>query len=162
MLNFNIHWKGCPHRHLPRIRVASSRRASVHSRSIAHVAAEDAFRRPLTSELELERKKQRSALLRRRLRRSCSSLAAVRTRKLASLRARQHIHAFGWDTDIASKANTAKSSSSPSLIKARAGNRPPTLPQECPTSSTLSHCHDGPVGSIRRRSKPVHRVNEYS
>ncbi|KAF4627669.1 hypothetical protein G7Y89_g10487 [Cudoniella acicularis] len=81
MPHFNIHWKGCPHRRLPRIRSAS---VGSRSRSLAQIAAEEVRRRPLSAELERERRKQRLANRRRQGRSSKTSSAAVQVRKRSS------------------------------------------------------------------------------
>jgi hypothetical protein len=65
MPQFNIHWKGCPHRHLPRIRVASSSYGTVQGRSHAHIAAQDVVKLPLGLALEKSRQQQRIRACRR-------------------------------------------------------------------------------------------------
>lgn len=161
MPNFNIYWKGYPHRRLPRIRVVPTRGTSVRTRSTVRAAATDTIRRPLGPELEREWKKQRFAFRRRRARKSRSSSSAVRTRKLASLRARQHIQVFGWDPEVASKVDTLKISSHSSSIKPRAEFTPPADPLDTATQTTVIDSHDGAAGSICR-PKPVERGNIYS
>lgn len=168
MLNFNIHWKGHPHRRLPRIRIAPIRGTSVRSSSIPGIVAVDSIqlRRPLGPNLERERKKQRFAFRRRRSRKSCSSSSALRTRKLASLRARQHIQVFGWDPEAASKVDTLRGSRYPSSTKLRADFRPPENPQDTASGTTIIDSHDGASGSVCRpifSTKPViQRENLYS
>jgi hypothetical protein len=109
MPNIKIHWKGCPHHRLPRIRVASTPRNSVRTRS--QLAAEQVLRVPLGIPLDQARKKQRfnfRRFPRRRVRRSSRSTgtsSVVRTRRRASQRARQHIQAFGWGTSQAELAS---------------------------------------------------------
>ena len=164
MPNFNIHWRGYPHRHLPRIRVASSSGTSVRSRRVPRIAVADSNRQPLGAELERQRKKQRFIIRRHRSRKSrCSS--AARARKHASLTARQHIQVFGWDAEIASRANTLHTESVPSSIKARAGSRPPVAPvspQETISQTTVIDSHDGAGSSAFRCKKTPQPENLYS
>ena len=159
MPGFNIHWKGCPHRRFPRIRVASSSRTSIRSRTIAQLAAEEVVRSPLSTALEQERKRQLFRLRHRRaLRRSRGSSAILRTRKRASQRARQHIQVFGWNPDIASKVNTENTGSKPSSTTARAGSRSGNTI----TGSTVIDSNDGAAASITRKPKNTQPENLYS
>jgi hypothetical protein len=107
MPNIKIHWKGRPHHHLPRIRVASTPRNSVRSRS--QLAAEQVLRVPLGNSLLQARKKQRFNFRFRRRRgrssRSTGTSAVVRSRRHAIQRARQHIQVFGWAASQAKLAN---------------------------------------------------------
>jgi hypothetical protein len=159
MPNFNVHWKGCPHRHLPRIRVASISRTSIQSQTVAQVAAEDVVRSPLSTALEQERKKQLFRLRRRRaLRSSRGSSAALRARNRVSQRARQHIQVFRWNAGIASTVNSENTGSKPSSTTARAGSRSGNTV----TGSTLIDSNDGAVASIIRPLKNNQPENLYS
>lgn len=108
MPNIKIHWKGCPHHRLPRIRVASTPRNSVRTRS--QLAAEQVLQVPLGKPLDQARKKQRINFRRFGRRRGRSSRSTgissvVRSRRHASRRARHHIQAFGWGTSQAELAS---------------------------------------------------------
>jgi hypothetical protein len=144
MPNFNIHWKGYPHRRLPRIRVASTSGTTVRSRSIPRIVTADSI------QLERERKKQRFAFRRRQARQSRSSSSAARARKHASLRARQHIQVFGWDANIASKASTIKTKSVASAIRAPQQPPTPTAPEDTFSQTTVIDSNDGAAASACR------------
>ncbi len=108
MPNIKIHWKGCPHHRLPRIRVASTPRTSVRTRS--QLAAEQVLRVPLGRPLDEARKKQRFHFRhfrrgRGRSSRSNGTSSVARSRRRASWRARHHIQAFGWGTSQAELAS---------------------------------------------------------
>ena len=149
---FNIHWKGCPHRHLPHVRTASTPRSSIRGESIARVAAEEVVRSPLSAALEQERKKQLLKLRRRRASRlSRGSSAVLRSRKRASQRAGQHIQVFGWNTDIASRLNTDYTASQPTYITARADSRS----GDTVTRGTVIDSNDGAAASnLTKPGKP--------
>ena len=72
MPQFNIHWKGCPHHHLPRIRVASCPKGNHSPRSLSHLATQDIVRSTFGSHLEKARLEQRTNTRRER-RRICRS-----------------------------------------------------------------------------------------
>ncbi|CAG8950429.1 hypothetical protein HYFRA_00006925, partial [Hymenoscyphus fraxineus] len=93
MPSFNIHWRGCPHRHLPRIPSTSIRRASPASQSVAQTAAEDVMRSPLDPALQQERRKQRSKVRSRRSRSSRCS-ATTLSRRRVSHRTSRNTHSF--------------------------------------------------------------------
>ena len=165
MPNFNIHWRGYPHRHLPRIRVASPTRASVRSGHTTRFAPRDSISHSLRDKLERERKKQKFAFRRRRGRKSRSTSSVGKARKHASLRARQHIQVFGWDTAVASKANTPHNESAPSSIKAREGSRSPPTPAisgDNITQTTVIDSHDGAASSAFRCRKTTQPEKLYS
>jgi len=110
MPNIKIYWKGYPHHRLPRVRVASTPRNSVRTRS--QLAAEQVVGVPFGNSLEEAREKLRFnwRLRRRRRRRARSSRSAgastvVQSRRHASQRARQHIQVFGWGASQAKLAN---------------------------------------------------------
>ena len=158
---FNIHWKGCPH-HLPRIRTASSRSASIRGWNAAHTAAEDVFRLPISSAFQLLRKKQKAK--RRQLSRSShSSAAAVRARKRASVRARRDIQVFGWDSPRGALTNSSlRTRSAPSSIKANARAKPQSQPQNFVNGSTVGDSTDGALNSLLGPSKATKPENQYS
>jgi hypothetical protein len=164
MPSFNVHWKGCPHHRLPRIRVASTPRTSIRTRS--QIAAEQALRIPLGTALEEARKKQRFnfRFRRRRGRRSRSTSTIVRARKHASQRARQHIQVFGWGTsqaEPASRYTIRSTGSGRPPNRTRAGTRhSPALENQCPEDSILPST-DGAASSSVRRAKAYKREPEY-
>jgi hypothetical protein len=165
MPNLNIHWKGYPHRRLPHIRAISTSSTSVRSRSIPRIVGADIIRRPLGAPLERERRNQRFPFRRRRARKSRSSSSAARGRTQASLTARQHIQVFGWDTDIARKANTPNTKSGASSIKARAEPQSPVAPtalKDIISKTTAIDSHDGAGSSSFRCRKPTQPENPYS
>lgn len=134
MSQLNPHWKGCPHHHLPRInRVSSGRRASARSRSISHA-------RPA-----LEKRKRdffrgfRIPLRRALSRRTSHSSATRQARRRASLRARHHIQAFGWNTDLAGQTSTERSTST---IRAEPGSSQFSTPQDTIAGITITETTD--------------------
>ncbi|RDW77071.1 hypothetical protein BP6252_05124 [Coleophoma cylindrospora] len=95
MPNFNINWRGCPH-HLPRIGLASPQHASFHN-TASQIAAQNAFKQPLTAPLERLRKKQRQRVRRRRDRASRNSTNAIHAELVAVRALRRELQALGWD-----------------------------------------------------------------
>jgi len=164
MQNIKIHWKGYPHHRLPRIRVASSPRNSVRTRS--QLAAEQVLRAPLGSSIEQERKKHRFnwRLRRRRGRssRSAGTLAVVRSRRHAIQRARQHIQVFGWGASQAELANRGTFETA-SITKPHAPGRVGTTsgPQNRhPQPDSVIPSTDGAASSSIRRVKAYTRQPE--
>jgi hypothetical protein len=105
MPQFNIHWKGCPHRHLPRIRVASPHYGTVCSRHFAHIAALEAGQLPYSLALQRARVQQRIRI-RRGKHRARGSLGGIIALRQTSQRAMPNIQTLGLESpqeDIASK-----------------------------------------------------------
>jgi hypothetical protein len=94
MPQFNIHWKGCPHRHLPRIRVASPHYGTTASRHFARIAALEACQLPYSLALQRARLQQRIRI-RRRKQRSWESLKGITTPRRMSQRAMSNIWLSG-------------------------------------------------------------------
>jgi hypothetical protein len=165
MNNLGIHWRGYPHRRLPRIRVVSNRRLSAYNPSIAHAAAENASRYRLGSALEQERRKDQKPRIhkfgfrRRRNRSSRSSRStaiATRARRRASVRARHNIQIFGWNTpeaEISSRVSTEKANSGHCLSKKRPTSISVTPLREVQTEIIAVDSKDGASGSIFRKSR---------
>jgi hypothetical protein len=154
MPNFNIHWKGHPRRRLPRIRVASASRASIHSRSVTRTATQKSLRVLLGGIVVQDRKTGgfRLRFRRRRGRSSRSTSSAVQARGRASQRAQQNIQAFGWTAsgaELASKVTSERVESRGSSVSARAGSETPQVqdPSESGIPST-----DGAGSSTVRKS----------
>jgi hypothetical protein len=153
MPNIKIHWKGCPHHRLPRVRVASTPRNSVRIRS--QLAAEQVLRVPLGSSLEQARKKQRfNFRLRRRRGRSSRSTgrsAVVRSRRHASQRARQHIQVFGWgasQAELASRRTFETASIRPQ--SSRSVGTTPGLRNQQPQDSVIPSTDGAGSSSVRQ------------
>lgn len=89
---FRIHWKGCPHRHLPRIRLRSWPSSLTRSRR-AQDAAEAVNLLPFSPPLVKARQKQRIKARRKQYRPKTSSNETT-----VSIRAIQNIEVFGWDS----------------------------------------------------------------
>jgi hypothetical protein len=162
MPNIKIHWKGSPHHRLPRIRVPSTPRNSVRTRS--QLAAEQVLRLPLGSSLEQARKKQRfNFRLRRRRGRSSRSTgrsAVVRSRRHASQRARQHIQVFGWgasQAELASRRTFETASIRPQ--SSRSVGTTPGFRNQQPQDSVIPST-DGAASSLARRAKACTREPE--
>lgn len=94
MPHFNIHWKGCPHRHLPRIRVASPHYGTTASRRFAHIAALEVCQLPYSLAFQRARLQQRIRV-RRRKQISRASLESITTPRRISQRARSNIWLSG-------------------------------------------------------------------
>jgi len=149
----NIHWKGYPHHRLPRIKLPSARPPTVRSRSNSQAGA----RSPLGPTLA-QRKKPRFRIRRRRAL-TRSSSAALQTRRRASLRARQNIQVFGWNTDLAGLASSARSTST-----IRPTAKPKKFaPTQNITSSTVVEFEstDGAASSSISKVKPQQRENAH-
>lgn len=151
----DIHWKGRPHRRLPRIRLPSNRRTPTRSRSNSHAGPLGKRKKPL---FRIRRKKSpsshTSSIIRARKRES------LRARKHASLRARQNVQAFGWDSELGGQVSTAKSAST---IKPGRKSNTLVVPQNNITDSTVIEFDstDGAASSaIRAVKRP--QENTYS
>jgi len=160
MPNFSIHWKGCPHHRLPRIRVASTPRTSIRTRS--QIAAEQALRIPLGTALEEARKRQRFNLRfrRRRGRSSKSTSTVVRSRRQASQRARQHIQVFGWGTsraELASRYTIGSTGSGRPPNRPRASAKSSAALQNQPPRDSIVPSTDGAASSSLRQVKVYKR-----
>jgi hypothetical protein len=162
MPNFNIHWKGCPHRRLPRIRVASTPHTSI--RTCSQIASKQVLQIPLGGALEQARKKQGfNFRLRRRRGRSSRSTSAVRSRRQAAQRARQHIQVFGWGTsqaDLASKPTFETSALDSSSIRAKVGTRSSAVRRNPRPQSSVILSLDGAARSSIRRIRAYKREPE--
>ncbi|RDW64175.1 hypothetical protein BP5796_10677 [Coleophoma crateriformis] len=95
MPNLYMNWKGCP-RHLPRIGLASPQHASFHN-TASHIAAQNAFKQPLTAPLERLRRRQRQRVRRKRDRASRNSTNAIHAELVAVRALRRELQALGWD-----------------------------------------------------------------
>ncbi|KAE9381323.1 hypothetical protein N431DRAFT_457922 [Stipitochalara longipes BDJ] len=164
MPNIKLHWKGYPHHRLPRIRVASTPRNSVRTRS--QLAAEQVLRAPLGDSIEQARKNYRlNWRLRRRRGRSSRSVgisAAVRSRRHAIQRARQHIQVFGWGASQAELASRGTFETA-SVIKPQASRRvgiTAGLRIAQPKPDSVIPSTDGAASSSVRRVKAYTREPE--
>jgi len=86
MPQFNIHWKGYPHRHLPRIRVTSPHYGTVRGPHYAHFAALNACQLPYS--LDLQRARQQQDI---RIRRKKQNIRGSLRRIMASSRLSRQI-----------------------------------------------------------------------
>ena len=159
MPNLSIHWKGYPQRRLPRIRVRSISRTPVRLRSIHRIVPADSFRQPMGAQYRRDCKKQKFCFRRHRGRKSRSSSSVARARSHASVRARQHLQVFGWDADIASKANTSKTKLLPSSVSA---SQPSAAPEKTLSQTTVIASNDGAGGSACRSRRPTEPERLYS
>jgi hypothetical protein len=94
MLQFNIFWKGCPHRHLPSIRVASPHYGSTASRQYAHIAALEVCRLPYSLAFKKARLRERTRI-RRSKQRSRGTLGGIITPKRIPQRAMSNLWLSG-------------------------------------------------------------------
>lgn len=159
MPQLNIHWKGYPRYHLPQIRVVSANRPSFPSRSIRSISqhtAEQAFLKAITP-VTSERRKSRFKIhfRRRKGRSSKSSSSVVRARRRVSVRARQNIQVFGWDTplaDLASRVTTEKTGTKSSFSPSpKTINLIPEAIDVDPTLTTILTTTDGAGSSVLKR-----------
>jgi hypothetical protein len=97
MQQLNIHWKGYPHHHLPRIRVASSHQSSAHDHFRSQPASGNAIRLPFSLEPEKCREKQR-ATVRPQKRSSRHSSGDATIQRRASRSVEQGVDTFQWNT----------------------------------------------------------------
>ena len=158
MPNLNIHWKGYPHHRLPRIRVVSARRNSVQNRSLS--TSGQSSRTHLKSKNEKENKKRHFILQFRRQRmRGSRASSVLRARRRASVRARQNIQVFGWDTPGAELASrvTEKTGSGhwTKYSRSRSGAALRKGQEDSAVPST-----DGAASSVARRLKPAKKKSE--
>jgi len=115
MPQFNIHWKGCPHRHLPRIRVASPQYGSGSGCLYAHFAALEASRLPYSLAFQRARLQQRIRTHRRK-QRSRGSLGGIIVSRRTPQREMSDIRLFGLESpqgDLASKERHNKETETP-------------------------------------------------
>ncbi|KAF7877500.1 hypothetical protein EAF04_001177 [Stromatinia cepivora] len=94
MVNFNIHWKGCPHRTFPRIDITSNRPQTNFIRCTSH-ANRGTCEIHNCGALEQARRKERTKARSRRSRTS-KSFTVTRLQNRASRQARQEV--FGWES----------------------------------------------------------------
>ncbi|CAD6448228.1 e93ea88c-4aa3-4004-89f4-50891e164bfe [Sclerotinia trifoliorum] len=94
MVNFNIHWKGCPHRTFPRIDIASNRSQTNFTRCASH-ANKGTCEIHNCRALEQARRKEKTKARSRRSRAS-KSFIVTRSQNRASKQARQEV--FGWES----------------------------------------------------------------
>jgi len=169
MTYLNIYWKGYPHRHLPRIRLPSCH-GSIRSPTTA--ATTHLSRKSLSPTLQKERKKTRFKIrFRRRGSRSArSSSSTAQARRKVSLKARQNIKVFGWDSpqaDLASKISTLYEGSNLQLFGpgARAGAEFSSIHHISHSTALQS---DGAGSSVirqvrdRKKEKSPIKAEEYS
>lgn len=160
----NIHWKGHPQHHLPKIRVASTPSVSVRNRSTA--AAQQVAKLPLGPGLEQERKKNRfNFRVRRRRGRSSRTSVVAQAKRRASQRARQNIQVFGWDTpnaDLASKATTELYFGSRQSTPRPPRVPPPTGHLQNETESVIPSTDGAGSSLVRQTFKPKKSESRYS
>lgn len=164
MNNFKIHWKGCPCRRLPCAQVASSRRTSAQSCSIAHAAVENPSQHPLGAALEKERNNYRSRLRSRRGRSWCSS-AKIRARERVPVKDQCHVQVFEWNTvqvEAASEVTTSHGESQHPLVDARTGAILTGTTCNTAARPTLINSNDGAAASDFRMTKAVQIEALYS
>ncbi|KAJ8070202.1 hypothetical protein OCU04_000589 [Sclerotinia nivalis] len=94
MVNFNIHWKGCPHRTFPRIDITSNRPQTNFTRCASH-ANRGTCEIHNCRALEQARRKERTKARSRRSRTS-KSFIVTRSQNRASKQAREEV--FGWES----------------------------------------------------------------
>lgn len=111
MPQFNIHWKGYPHRRLPRIRVASPYYGTARNRRHAHRTTEEALQLPFGLALEKARLQQHKGI-RRGDRSSRKTLESISTRSRAHPSAGSAVRKFGLKVpqgDAGTKVQTKES-----------------------------------------------------
>ncbi|KAL2072823.1 hypothetical protein VTL71DRAFT_12166 [Oculimacula yallundae] len=161
MPNYNIHWKGYPQYRLPRIRVVSSRRNLVQSRSASASEHSSVTHSQIKNEKENNKRPFRIQFLRRRVRGSRASSSVVRARHRASVRAKHHIQVFGWDTpgaELASKAATEDIESRKRALNKSSRSGAPLQPG--PRDSSELPSTDGAASSVARRLKQPRKKSE--
>ena len=156
MRDLNIHWQGYPHYHLPRIRVASSRTASIQSRNTVRVTAYRTLRNPLATASDHEHKPRGSRITfrRGRARSVGKSSAVVRSRRRASQRAKHNLQIFGWDTptaELASKVTTDHIGLNAPSAQDKAGIRSRSPLYSQVTSESIIPSTDGAGNSVTGR-----------
>lgn len=105
MPQFNIHWKGYPHRHLPRIRVTSPHYGTVRPPRYAHFAALNACQLPYSLDLQRVRQQQ-EVRIRRKKQNIRESLRRIMTSSRSSQQIMSDIQLSGLESpreDLASK-----------------------------------------------------------
>jgi hypothetical protein len=162
MPHLNIHWKGYPHRHLPRIRVSCH--SSVRSRSIAQVAAEQALQTTLSEALKKKRKKQRMkpSTRRQRARLSRALSSDARARRCASLRARHKIQAFGWNSSQAELTSKVTTPNTGSNASSKPTSKPRTIIRKS-RETPIDSPHGAGASALRPvKQQKTHLENVYS
>ncbi|KAH7417537.1 hypothetical protein BKA64DRAFT_302755 [Cadophora sp. MPI-SDFR-AT-0126] len=160
MPNFNIHWKGYPHHRLPRIRVVSTRRNLVQSRSFSTPGQASRTQSHLKNVKESKKRPLKIQFRRQRMRGSRASSSILRARRLASVRARHNIQVFGWDTpgaELASRVTkkTGSGNRTPNRRSISGANQRPEPKDDSAIPST-----DGTASSVARRLSPAKRKSE--
>ncbi|KAG4441334.1 hypothetical protein IFR05_003197 [Cadophora sp. M221] len=161
MPNFNIRWKGYPHHRLPRIRVVSARRNSVHSRSFSTSGQSSGTHSQIKNGKDNKKRPFGIQFRRRRVRGSRAPSSVARARRRASLRARHNIQVFGWDTpgaELASKVTTEETESSHRTPYRRSRSGATLRPE--PQDDSAIPSTDGATSSVVRRLNPPKRKSE--
>ncbi|KAK6587487.1 hypothetical protein PZA11_000777 [Diplocarpon coronariae] len=163
MPNLNIHWKGYPHYRLPRIRVVSTRRNSIQSRSLSTSgrSSRTVFRIPYQK--DNSKKPLRIQFRRRRAPASRAASSTARARRRASVRARHHIQVFGWDAlgaELASRVTTE--STAPRYLTPHRCSGSKALLRSVSQEDSAIPSADGAASSAVRKINPSKKSNEYS
>ncbi|KAI9053259.1 hypothetical protein LZ554_002226 [Drepanopeziza brunnea f. sp. 'monogermtubi'] len=153
MLNhLDIHWKGYPYHHLPRIRVVSTRPNSIHTRSSTSSGQNSSKIPRIPNDKENRNWPFGIQFRRRRAPASRAASYVVRSQGRASVRARHSIEVFGRATsgaEPASEATTEVAFGSGYRALARRTVFRPESPEDSGFHST-----DGPASTSARRVRP--------
>lgn len=164
MPNLDIYWKGYPHHRLPRIRVISTRRNSVPTRSLSTSGHSSRTLAQFSNKKENKKRPFQIQFRRRRVRSSRAPSSVVRARRRASVRARHNIQVFGWDTpdaELASKVTTELAGSKDLSPYRESTSRPNLRPTQ---DDSVIPSTDGTASSVPRGPKPPKKTatNAYS
>ncbi|EKD17241.1 uncharacterized protein L3040_008885 [Drepanopeziza brunnea f. sp. 'multigermtubi'] len=160
MLNhLDIHWKGYPYHHLPRIRVVSTRPDSIHTRSSTSSEQNSKILR-IPNDKENRNWPFGIQFRRRRAPASRAASYVVRSQGRASVRARHSIEVFRRaisGAEPASEATTGATFGSGYRALARRTVFRPESPEDSGFHST-----DGPASTSARRVRPPKKSEAYS
>ncbi|QSZ30099.1 hypothetical protein DSL72_004619 [Monilinia vaccinii-corymbosi] len=146
MVNFNIHWKGCPHRNFPRIDNTPSCPDRNSTRCASH-ANRGTCKIHNCRALEQARRKQRIEARSRKSRTSRAS-TVTRSQRRASKQARQEV--FGWESPCSNIARQDQQSASYFPISETIVDSKTPRPSEIIVDSPGIDSVDGPCSAFRR------------
>ncbi|KAF7905646.1 uncharacterized protein EAF01_006167 [Botrytis porri] len=139
MVNFKIHWKGCPHRTFPRIDNTSNRPQPNFTRCTSH-ANKGTCEIHNCRALEQARRKERIEARNRRSR-SLKTSIVTRSQRRASKQVRREV--FGWESSSAKITRQDQESDTVLPLVESAVESSPTYHPDKTTDETLIHSVDG-------------------
>ncbi|KAF7949805.1 uncharacterized protein EAE97_003314 [Botrytis byssoidea] len=149
MVNFKIHWKGCPHRTFPRIDNTSNRPQLNSTRCASH-ANRGTCKIHNCRALEQARRKERVGARNRRSKSSKTSIV-TRSQRRASKQVRQIV--FGWESSSAKITRQDQESVTVLPLVEGAIESSPTYHPDRTTSETRIHSVDGAACSTFNKVK---------